>query len=30
MALENELGTYKAKLPELAADEGKYVFIHGD
>ena len=29
MALETELATYKAKLPELAAQEGKYVLIHG-
>ena len=30
MALEKELATYKAKLSELAADEGKFVLIHGD
>jgi hypothetical protein len=30
MALEIELDTYKTKLPELAADEGKFVLIHGD
>ena len=30
MALEKELQTYKAKLPELIADEGKFVLIHGD
>jgi hypothetical protein len=27
-ALEKELKTYKDKLPELLADEGKYVLIH--
>jgi hypothetical protein len=30
MALEKELETYNAKLPELKAQEGKYVLIHGD
>lgn len=30
MALEKELETYKAKLPELAASEGKYALVHGD
>lgn len=30
MALETELGTYRAKLPELAKDEGKFVLIHGN
>lgn len=30
MALEKELETYKQKLSELAADEGKYVLIKGD
>ena len=32
MALEKELQTYKAKLPELLAaeGEGKYALIHGD
>jgi hypothetical protein len=30
MALERELETYKNKLPELKAHEGKYVLIHGD
>ena len=30
MALERELATYKAKLPELTADEGKFVLIHED
>jgi hypothetical protein len=30
MALEQELETYKAKLPELSASEGKFVLIHGD
>ncbi len=29
MALEKELETYKSKLPELKAQEGKYVLIHG-
>jgi hypothetical protein len=29
MALEAELATYHAKLPELKADEGKFVLIHG-
>lgn len=28
MALEKELETYKAKLPELTASEGKFVLIH--
>jgi hypothetical protein len=30
MALEKELATYKSKLPEIKAQEGKYVLIHGD
>lgn len=30
MALEKELETYKAKLSELQADEGKFVLIHGE
>lgn len=30
MSLERELETYRRKLPELLADEGKYVVIHGD
>lgn len=30
MALEQELATYKAKLPELTQYEGKFVLIHGD
>lgn len=30
MALEKELATYRAKLPELIANEGKFVLIHGD
>jgi hypothetical protein len=30
MALEKELETYRNKLPELMAHEGKYVLIHGD
>ena len=30
MALEKELETYKKKLPELLANEGKFVLIHGD
>lgn len=29
MALEQELETYKSKLPELKAQEGKYVLIQG-
>ena len=29
MALETELATYKAKLPELKDHEGKFVLIHG-
>jgi len=28
MALEIELETYRQKLPELRADEGKFVLIH--
>ena len=30
MALEKELALYKSRLPELVADEGKFVLIHGD
>jgi hypothetical protein len=30
MALEKELETYKRKLSELKALEGKFVLIHGD
>jgi hypothetical protein len=30
MPLEKELETYKAKLPELKANEGKFVLIKGD
>ena len=30
MALEKELETYKNKLPELKAHEGKYVLIQGE
>jgi hypothetical protein len=30
MALEKELQTYKNKLPELKAQEGKFVLVHGD
>jgi hypothetical protein len=30
MALEKELETYKTKLPELSASEGKFVLIHVD
>ena len=30
MALEKELETYKTKLLELKAQEGKFVLIHGD
>lgn len=29
MALEKELATYHAKLPELKGSEGKFVLIHG-
>ena len=29
MALEKELETYKLKLPELKAEEGKFVLIQG-
>ncbi|HEX4795518.1 MAG TPA: hypothetical protein VH370_17130 [Humisphaera sp.] len=28
MVLEHELKTYEQKLPELLADEGKFVLIH--
>jgi hypothetical protein len=30
MALEKELETYKKRLPELKALEGKFVLIHGE
>lgn len=30
MALEKELAVYQSKLPELKADEGKFVLIHGE
>lgn len=30
MALEQELATYKRKLPELKEHEGKFVLIHGE
>lgn len=30
MALEKELQTYQSKLPELKANEGKFVLIQGD
>jgi hypothetical protein len=30
MALEKELETYKTKLPELKAQEGKFVLIQGE
>jgi hypothetical protein len=30
MALETELATYKAKLPELEAQAGRFVLIHGN
>ena len=30
MALEKELETYRRKLQELLADEGKFVLIQGD
>ena len=29
MALEEEQATYRARLAELLADEGKFVLIHG-
>ena len=30
MALEREIETYNRKLPELLADEGRYVVIHDE
>jgi len=30
MALEKEIETYRKKLPELKAQEGKFVLIHGE
>lgn len=30
MALEKELQTYEAKLPELKEHEGKFALIHGE
>ena len=30
MALEKELATYRAKLPELTQHEGKFALIHGE
>lgn len=30
MALEAELATFHAKLPEMVRHEGKFVLIHGD
>jgi hypothetical protein len=30
MALEQEIETYRRKLPELLPHEGKYVVIHGE
>jgi hypothetical protein len=30
MALEIELETYRAKLPELTQHEGKFVLVHGN
>ncbi len=30
MALEQEIEAYKNKLPELIANEGKFVLIHGN
>lgn len=30
MALEKELATYRAKLPELKAHEGKFALIRGE
>jgi hypothetical protein len=29
MAPEKELATYRKELPNLLAEEGKYVLIHG-
>ena len=30
MALEKEIATNKAKLPDLKENQGKFVLIHGD
>jgi hypothetical protein len=30
MALEEELATYRAKLPEMKEHEGKFVLVHGN
>jgi len=30
MPLEKELETYRKKLPELKAQEGKFVLVHGE
>jgi hypothetical protein len=30
MALEREIETYRRKLPELLANKGKYIVIHGE
>lgn len=30
MTLEREIETYRRKLPELLADKGKFVVIHGE
>ena len=30
MALEREIETYRHRLPELLANKGKFVVIHGD
>lgn len=30
MALKKEIETYRRQLPELLANKGKYVVIHGD
>jgi hypothetical protein len=30
MALEKEVETYTKSLPQLLADQGKYVLIHGE
>jgi hypothetical protein len=30
MALEKELEVYKAKLPELKDQQGKFALVHGD
>ena len=30
MALERELAAFRARLPELAADEGKFALVRGE